>query len=269
MVLLHTPWFNIGAWDLLLLIAVSSMGVVIASLHDPRFKALMLSLPLPFTISVLSVGKPLDATNVVALNVLLAYTHGVRLLHYRWRVPIIPAILISALGYCCLGGVLAQLIPRTPTAFWLACAGTMAFAALLHYGLPAREEPGHRNPLPLPVKCASTFGVVFFLVLIKQIIQGFMTVFPMVGVIASYESRHSLWTNCRQIPIIMLTMTPMMIAIYLAETRYALATGWALALGWVVLFAILLPMTRDVWLGLPARDEHANRSGAAPAAKLG
>lgn len=247
MTLLHTPWFNISLWDLLLLIVVSSMGLAIASLHDPRWKALMLSLPIPFTLSLLSVGKPLDATNVVALNVLLAYTHGVRLLHYRLRVPILPSIIISALGYCLIGGVCARITPRTPTAFWLACVVTMAFAAWLHLALPPRTEPGHRNPLPLPVKSAATVGVVLFLVLIKQIIQGFMTVFPMVGVIASYESRHSLWTNCRQIPIIMLTLTPMMVAIYLAEHHFHQQAGWSLALGWLVLFATLLPMTRDVW----------------------
>lgn len=254
MMLLHTPWFNIGLWDLLLLVAVSSMGTAIAALHDPRWKALMLSLPIPFTISFLSVGKPLDATNIVALNVLLIYTHGVRWLHVRWRVPIVPAIIISALGYCCIGGIFARVLPRTPLAFWLACVATMALAAWLHLGLPGRVEPGYRSPLPLPVKFTATVGVVVFLVLIKQIIQGFMTVFPMVGVIASYESRHSLWTNCRQIPIIMLTLTPMMIAIYLAESQYHLPTGWALALGWVVLLALLLPLTRDVW-ALPTTEK--------------
>ncbi len=247
MTLFHTPCFNITIYDLLLLIVVSSMGLVIASLHDPRWKALIMSLPLPFTISFLSVGKPLDASNVVAIIVLLGYTHGVRLLHYRLRLPILPAIVISALGYCLVGGVCTMIVPHDPWAFWLACAATMTLAAWLHFALPARTEPGYRNPLPLPVKCTATFGVVLFLVLIKQIIQGFMTVFPMVGVIASYEMRHSLWTNCRQIPILMLALTPMMTAIYLAEHYFHQAPGRALAVGWIVLFSTLLPLTRDVW----------------------
>jgi len=257
MTLLHSPWFNINLWDLLLLIAVSSMGVVIASLHDPRWKALVMSLPLPFTISFLSVGQPLDVTNIFAINVLLAYTHGVHLLHYRLRMPIILSIILSALGYCLIGGVCVRILPRTAMAFWLTCAGTMAFGAWLHLNLPARVEPGHRNPLPLPVKYAVTLGVVSFLIFIKQFIQGFMTAFPMVGVIAAYESRYSLWTNCRQIPILMLSLTPMMIAIYLAQTCFHLAVGWALALGWIALLSTLLPMTRDVW-GSPAAENEEN-----------
>ena len=250
MILLHTSWFNISLWDLLLLVAVSSMGTAIAYLHDPRWKALMLSMPIPFTLASLSLGQPLNATNVIALSILLAYTHGVRLLHYRLRLPIVFAILCAALGYCLAGGVLSHMVPRTPTFFWMASLATMALGGLLYLRdirVPAREEPGYRSPLPMPVKFFAIAGVVALLVFIKQLMQGFMTVFPMVGVIASYESRHSLWTNCQQIHILMLTLTPMMIAIYLAEHYGGLATGWSLALGWVVLFGTLFPVTRHAW----------------------
>ncbi len=261
MPLISTPWLHITLWDVLLLLAVSGMGIILASLHDPRWKALMLSLPIPFTISFLAVGRPVDATNVAALSLLLAYTFGVYALHIRLRMPIVPAIVAAAVGYCVAGGVLAQIIPRSAGAFWVTCAATVALAAVLHLRLPVIEEPGYRNPLPLPAKCAAVSGVVTLLVLIKQIIQGFMTVFPMVGVIASYEARHSLWTNCRQIPIIMLTLTPMMVAIYLAQGPWRWPVGGALALGWAVLFATLLPMTRDVWATNPTRAS----AGGAPA----
>jgi hypothetical protein len=250
-----TPWLQITLWDILLFVAISGMGVVIASLHDPRWKALMLSLPIPFTISFLSVGRPLDATNVTALNLLLGYTYSVYGLHRGLRVPIVPAIFLSAGGYCALAGVLARVMPRTPAAFWLACAGTVALAATLHACVPPRDEPGHRNPLPLPARSAAIGGVVIVLVLLKGVIQGFMTVFPMVGVLASYEARHSLWTNCRQIPIIMLTLTPMMIAINLAQGALRWPVAGALALGWAVLFATLLPITRDVWTASPLQED--------------
>ncbi len=67
----------------------------------------------------------------------------------------------------------------------------------------------------------------------------------MVGVVASYEARRCLWTMFRQIPVLMVTVGPMMIACRLLEPRFGLAYG--LAGGWVVFVAIFVPLTRWRW----------------------
>ncbi len=80
---------------------------------------------------------------------------------------------------------------------------------------------------------------------LKQQLRGFMTVFPMVGVIASYEGRYCLWTLTRQIPILTVTLLSLM-----AVTRlvYPLAgIGWALAAGWVAFLVVLTFVTRRQW----------------------
>ena len=46
-------------------------------------------------------------------------------------------------------------------------------------------------PLPIPVKLAIIVGVIGVLVILKQLLKGFMAVFPMVGVVGSYEARQS------------------------------------------------------------------------------
>jgi hypothetical protein len=249
---------HIGLWDLALLLVVSIQATLIAYLHQPRWKALLLSLPFPFTVATLALGRPLNATHVLGLLLLLVFTQGVRLLHHRARVPIVPAIILAAGGYCLLGGVLARLLPDTEAAFWAACAGNLVLGAGLYRAIPHRVEPGHRSPLPVWIKLPIVIAVVAFLVVIKQTLSGFITLFPMVGVVAAYEARHSLWTMGRQIPVVMLTFVPMMAAGHLAQERLGL--GPALAFGWVVLLGVLIPLTRATWIADARRSAPASES---------
>ena len=236
---------HLGLWDFLLIAGVSAMATTLAYLHHPRWKALIMSLPIPFTLATLSLGRPVDATNALGLAVLLGYAHAVRVLYGRLRVPIVAAIAFSVLGYCALGTAAAPAIPASDGAFWVAEGLVFALGLALYITTPHREEPGHRSPLPVYVKLPIVVAVVVALIAIKKSLQGFMTLFPMVSVMAAYEARFSLWTICLQIPVLMLTMVPMMAAIRLAQPRLGL--GGALAVGWLVFLALLVPITRRLW----------------------
>ena len=232
---------HLGFRDLLLIIVVSVQATILAYLHHPKGKALMLSLPFPFTLAMLAVAQPLDATNVLGLILLMIFTHGVRLLHQNLRTPIVPSIVIAALGYCLIGWLVAGIIPRSDLAFWLSCVVTLMFAVILLKITSCREERGHRSSLPVWIKLPIIMIVITLLLLIKQELRGFTTMFPMVGVVAAYEARHSLWTMSRQIPILTLAMVPMMIVCRLAQD--ALGLPAALALGWIAFLGVLLTMT--------------------------
>ena len=233
-------------WDWILIAAVAVHATTIAYLHSPRMKALMLSLPIPFTLATLSVGRRVDATNAMGLFVLLGFTYAVWLMHARWRWPIVPSIALAWGGYILVGGLLAVALRDTgDVTFWCVAAAAMGVGLLLHRRVPHREEPGHRSPLPVCVKLPIILVVVAVLVLLKRELKGFMTIAPMVGVIASYEARHSLWRMCRQIPVVILTMAPVMATVRCAHEPLGL--GGALAVGWLVLLALLIPMTRGQW----------------------
>ncbi len=234
-------------WDITLAVVVSVQSTFLAYLHHPKWKAFLLSLPLPFTCAFLAVGRPIDATNIIGMFLLLAYTHGVRLLYQKMRIPIIPAIAIAAIGYCLVGTWLARRVPPTPMLFWLGLAAVFATAVVLNGALLPREEPGHRTSLPVWVKMPIMIGVVAALMTIKSNLLGFTTMFPMVSIIASYEARHSMWTICRQIPLIMLMMGSMMTTMYLAQRHFT--TGITLVLGWVVLIVLLLFFSRETLFG--------------------
>jgi hypothetical protein len=236
---------HLGLWDAALLTAAPIQATAIAYLHAPRWKALVLTLPIPFTLATLALGGTVDATNVMGLVLLLGFMHGVRLLYVRLGVPIIVSIVVCAAAYCGVGSLLRWVLPTGTLAFWLLGAVVFLLAGVLYLVTPHRVEPGHRSPLPVYVKFTVVLVVVAGLVALKSVLHGFITVFPMVGVIAVYEARKSLWTICRQIPLLMLTLLLMMATIRLLESRIGVAG--ALAAAWAVFFAALLPLTKNLW----------------------
>ena len=106
-------------------------------------------------------------------------------------------------------------------------------------------EPSQRSLLPVYFKLPIIMGVVLGLVLIKRQLGGFMTMFPMVGVVAAFEARRSLWTLDVRSLFSMLTTIPMMVASRLSQPLIGLA--WSLGIGWIVFLAIFLPYTILSW----------------------
>lgn len=232
-------------WDFALMVVVTIMATFLAYLDKPKWKAFILSLPIPFTLAVLSVGQPIGIANVMGLLLLLAYTHSVRLLYQRVKMPIVLAIVISTMGYCLLAALTLPILPNTETAFWVASLALFIMASVLLWLLPERRETSYRSALSLWLKVPILFSVIFFIVALKEILQGFMTLFPMVGVVASYEARYSLWTIGRQIPLLMIAMIPMIDAIHLVQPY--LGVGGSLAVGWGVFLTIFGLITWYDW----------------------
>ncbi len=221
-----------NTWDYALLIVVSLQATAVAYMAAPRTKALIMTLPLPFSMAFMALGRPVDATNVIGLALILLFMHAVRWMHVHAHVPIIAAISAAALLYGFAGGAIAHVIPRNTMTFWLSAAVIFIFAAVILRMQPYREEPHHKSPLPIYIKLPVIAAVITTLILSKNLLHGFMTVFPMVSIITAYEARHSLWTMTRQMPVIMITLGSMIIAMRLIQPHApALA---ALACGWVV-----------------------------------
>jgi len=235
----------LGSWDIALLAIVSAQATLLSYLSHPKWKALILALPIPFTLASLAVGAPVNTTHVAALNLLLAYTHGVHWLHQRAGWPIIPAISLSAAGYCLAGALLRPVLPQSPASFWIACVLTLFVAMAAHILFPKRDEPSHRSHLPVWIKLPIIAGVILTLILLKRFLQGFMTMFPMVGVVASYESRYSLGAVCRAIPEFMFAMVPMLAVVRIVQPQLGLAA--ALGVGWLVFVPLLAPLIHDFW----------------------
>jgi len=247
-----------NAWDIALVGVVSVMGTAVAYVRHPERKALVLMFPVPFTLATLALGRPVDATNVLGLGLLFGFSVGVWILRVRLRWPILVAIVTCAVGYCLIGAAIARLDLAGDAAFWAMAAAMLVAALMLVRVLPYRSEPHHRTPLPVWIKLPAIALIIAVIVVIKKHLGGFMTTFPMVGVVAAYESRHSLWTIVRRIPWIMLTLTPFMAIVRLAQKHHDLPV--ALAIAWPF-FLVLLWVLRKRFGGGQTERESVHDNG--------
>lgn len=234
--------FSLDFWDVLLILVVSIQSTVLAYIYHPEWKAFMLTLPFPFTVAVLAVEKPVNSTNMLGLLLLLFFSHIVRILHSEWKINIFMAIISATFSYCILGIVMSRLLPDGDLCFWISSILVLSIAVICHIMFLHKDEPGQKSMIPVWCKLAVIVLVVLFLIILKKSLSGFVTVFPMVGVVAAYEARKSLRTVSRQIPVVMLTLGPMIITIYLFQN--AIGIYFSLLLGWTVFLILLFPSFR-------------------------
>jgi len=90
---------EVGAWNLPSVFVASFMATVLAYVVDPRWKAVISTLPLPSTMLFLAVGLPISLNNALGLLLLLFFFPFVHLLYRRWSVPIVLAITVAAVTY--------------------------------------------------------------------------------------------------------------------------------------------------------------------------
>lgn len=231
-----------GGWETALVAVVTAQTLVIAYTRHPEWKALVYGLPFPFTFATLALGRRVEASHVLGLVLLLVYIHVVRILHRRAGWPIALSITVGLAVYAGAGAVLGPRLPTGDGAFAAAAAAALLAGSMGVWLLPNRPEPGHRTTLPVWLKLPMIVTVVTVLVLAKQELRGTMTTFPMVGILAAYEARHSLATLCRQTAKFVLMAVVMMAVCRYTEPSVGL--GLSLGLGWIVFLMMLLPLFR-------------------------
>jgi len=236
-VYLITVDISFGFWDVTLVLVVTMQAMVVAYLLSPRWKVLALSLPLPFTTIVLSLGKPVDASNVLSLATLFVYVSCVWFLYEKVKVHIVIAVVLSVLVYMFLGGVLVGIVPSTDDVFWMAIVGMFGLGSVLLRVLPKPSKPPYRTPLPLWKKLPTVFMVVCVLVMIKNHLGGFASLFPLLSTVGAYEVRHDLWILVRAVPVLMCSLTVLMAVTFLGQHVWGVSGG--LVAGWIVFLPII------------------------------
>lgn len=232
-------------YDWLLVICVALFGTLSSFVRDPQIKAVYATVPLPFGLAWLAVGLPVAATNGMGAFLVLLYVHIVRICHDRFRVPIVAAIGFGITVYAGLGAFLVPRLPKQEWFFVFLCVLVMITGSILLRTHTYAQGVQHRTPLhPLP-KFLAVFGVVFALALLKRTLQGFTPFFPMMNSVVSYEARHSLWTQCRQIPVFMVAAGPMLLVMRYTELA-GLNRFVVLSLGVVLYMLIFLPVNQWV-----------------------
>jgi hypothetical protein len=206
----------------------------IAYLHNPRLKALVYSMPVPFTCAYLATGMPINATHLLGVALIIAYNWVVYFAHTRWRLPLGVAISVSVAVY--VGGAALFCSLSHVSLLWV--VGPIALAWLLVVvAYRPHEEPWHRDAMPWWLKLPLVFTLGMAMYSSTALLAGAVSTFPYAGVFTSYEMRRSLRTLAGQFTINAFGYLMAMILISRLE-RYpgdlrALLAGWGIFLAWV------------------------------------
>lgn len=238
---------EVTGFDIVLILGVSTLVTVIAFVHQPRVKALVFSFPIPFSLANLALGQPVGAGHAIGLLNLLLFLNLVRWLHASSRISIVPAIAVSACAYVVVGAVFNRFLVETPASFWASFGAVVAVAVYLLVIMRPRIEPGHRSDLPVPVKFIAVAAVVTVVVILKGILGGFMTTFPLAGVVTVYEARKSLWTVSRQGPLLVLAIGCMMAVMRVSQSAAGVSVPLSLLPGLAAWIAVMAPITLLRW----------------------
>jgi len=249
----------IGMWDILLIAAVSAQSTALAYSYRPQLKGFILMMPVPFFFANLALNQPVSVHHLAGQPLILIYLVVIYVLYTLLRANILLAIAASLVIYCGTARLLIHLLPTDMAwLFWFFGVFDIILGVVLYFWLGHKHEEGHRTPLPLYIKLPCIIVIVLGIVIIKNWLGGFMTVFPMVTTIAAYEARNCLWTMIRQMSVNAALFSVMIGVVYIAQHYGHFSMIPALLCGWGGYFLAMVIFSRVVpGSCLPARSDMA------------
>ena len=247
---------HFSLYDWLLIFMVTALGTLSAYLKDPQLKAVTATIPIPCGFAYIAVGLPMGTANAISGFMCFLYVHIVRILHYKVKVPIVPSIIAGLAFFVALGTFLMPRVPDTEAAFLGACAFDFIVGVIMFQKQSYKSGVRYKTPLPIYIKAPAIAGVVGGLMLIKRLMGGFCTSFPMMNSIVSYESRYSLGDQCRQLPLFLIAGPIMFIEMRYIEIGLGLNHWIVLLCGYILFAAIYWPLNKE----LKRRNEQAERA---------
>lgn len=214
-------------------LVLTAFVTAIAYVRSPRAKALIYSMPVPFSCAYVATRLPINATHLTGLMLVVGYNWLVYVLREKARAPLLLAIGLSAVGY--FGAAMALRPLAGMSMAWI--AGVAAVGWLINVLLyHARAEPMHRSRTAWYVKAPLIFAIGMGIYNATGLLAGGVGMFPYAGVFTSYEMRHSLRTLAGQFTINALGLLLCLLMIAGAERRYSapvpLLLGWVAVLAW-------------------------------------
>lgn len=209
---------------------------IMAYIRSPQTKALVYSLPVPFSCAYLATRLPIQATHIWGLALVVGYNWLVYALRARARWPLILVIILGAAWYFVNAMMLRPLAGRSLLPVSLVVC-LIWLVTLLFYR--PQEQPEHRSFAAWYVKAPLIFVIAIGIYNATGLLAGGVGMFPYAGIFASYEMRHSLRTLAGQftlhVPGLLLCL------LTIAATESHLPAPAPLLLGWV-------PVVTWAWL---------------------
>lgn len=238
--------FHFSFYDWLLVFMVTALGTLSAYLKDPQLKAVTATIPIPFGFAYIAVGLPIGAANAISGFMCMLYANIVRVLHYRVKIPIVPAIIIGLACFVAMGTFLMPRLPDGEAFFIGVCAFDFVVGVVMFQKQKYKSGVRYKTPLPIYIKAPAIACVVSGLMIIKRLMGGFCTSFPMMNSIVSYESRYSLGDQCRQLPLFLIAGPFMFLEMHFIETRLGWNHWLVLLSGYILFSLIYVPLNNEL-----------------------
>ncbi|MCI5601605.1 MAG: hypothetical protein SOZ02_02365 [Hallerella porci] len=238
--------FDFSFYDWLLIIVVTFLGTASAYLKDPQIKAVLATIPIPCGLAYIAVGLPIGTANAISALMCLLYVHIVRVMHDKMRIPIVVSIILGLVFFVLLGALLLPRIPESEIFFVGFCLFDIILGVIIFQKQTYAPGVRYKTPLPVYIKAPAIAAVVSCLMLVKNLMGGFCTSFPMINSIVSYECRFSLGDQCRQLPLFLIAAPLMFIEMHFIETRFEINHWCVLFFGYILFSLIYFPLNQEL-----------------------
>jgi len=223
-------------------IVLTCFVISMAYVRSPRAKALIYSMPVPFSCAYVATRMPINATHLSGLLLVVGYNWAVYVLRAKAKLPLIPVIVTAAAGYFLVAMALRPL--AGVSLVWMAGLVLVPAVVTVLWYRPC-PEPDHRSRTPWYVKAPLIFAIAMGVYNATGLLAGGVGMFPYAGVFASYETRHSLRTLAGQFTLHVPGL--LMCLLTIAATEGHLRAPLPLLLGWVPVLGWAAVVQRSGW----------------------
>lgn len=209
-------------------LVLTAFVTTMAYVRSPRAKALIYSLPVPFSCAYMATQLPINATHLTGLVLVVGYNWLVYLLRARWHWPLLPVIGLAAGGYFVAAMALRPLAALSLLP--IAAVMLVIWLVTVVFYKPS-PEPDYRSRTHWYVKAPLIFAIAMGVYNATGLLAGGVGMFPYAGMFASYEMRQSLRTLAGQFTLHVVGL--LMCLLTIAVTEKHLPPPVPLLLGWV------------------------------------
>ncbi len=233
-------------FSLLNLVSALMIGVIIgfmASIHDPKLKAMVYSLPFPATIALIATHGNVTSNVIIGLYLLNGYLWAVYILKNSFKINVLIADILSAIMYIAIGYLLIHSLHVSFVTICISYSVIWLLAVVLLHRHPIAEAVSPRSAIPPYQKATSTFLISTVLFGLKDSLAGIVVSFPFSGVFAVIEAKNYLATLARIFLRNSIAILALFITIHALHSFSILAVR--LLVGWLA-YLIVLKLVRNI-----------------------
>jgi hypothetical protein len=200
-----------------------------SKIQNGKLKAVIYSLPLPISLSLLAIGTQVESNHITGLILLAGFLWSTYFLYVKCHQSILMSDVISAVIYIIIGYATKE--TSRIDFWWMFFAYSILWFIFLNFYHP-KQEFGTKSSTNIIIKGSTVFITSFVLLSLKSFLSGFIVTFPYSGIFAVKESKDTLYSLAAEF-----TKNSIAILIFFATIKISfekLGLPISIGLGWII-----------------------------------